>query len=246
MPKKIVAGNWKMNLNASDANALISALEKKQNTLDVEVMAFPPSLFISGLSKEKIRIGVQNFYSKDKGAYTGEISILQAKSVGASIGLIGHSERRSLFGETNELLKDKVDAALSQGFSFIFCCGEPLEVREAGKENEFVKKQLEESLFHLSEEEMKGCVIAYEPVWAIGTGRTATSEQAENMHKEIRSWIAEEYKKEVAETVSILYGGSCKPSNARELFACPNVDGGLIGGASLNVEDFSSIINSFE
>ena len=246
MPKKIVAGNWKMNLNASDANALISALEKKQNTLDVEVMAFPPSLFISGLSKEKIRIGVQNFYSKDKGAYTGEISILQAKSVGASIGLIGHSERRSLFGETNELLKDKVDAALSQGFSFIFCCGEPLEVREAGKENEFVKKQLEESLFHLSEEEMKGCVIAYEPVWAIGTGRTATSEQAENMHKEIRSWIAEEYTKEVAETVSILYGGSCKPSNARELFACPNVDGGLIGGASLNVEDFSSIINSFE
>lgn len=246
MPKKIVAGNWKMNLNISEANALINALEKKELASDVEVMAFPPSLFISGLSKGKTTIGVQNFHSKDKGAYTGEVSILQAKSVGASIGLIGHSERRSLFAETNELLKEKVDAALTQDFSFIFCCGEPLEIREAGKENEFVKKQLVESLFHLSEEEMKECVIAYEPVWAIGTGRTASSEQAESMHKEIRSWITEQYSIEIAETVSILYGGSCKPSNAKELFACPNVDGGLIGGASLNADDFSSIINSFE
>lgn len=247
MPRKIVAGNWKMNLTSLEAEELMRDVDALDRPVDVKVLAFVPALFVSDLVKtaEGVKIGVQNFFHEDKGAFTGEISIDQVRSVGAVCGLIGHSERRMLFDETNELLKLKVDAAINKDFSFIFCCGEPLEVREIGEQNRFVKEQLEQSLFHLSADQLKNKIIAYEPVWAIGTGETATTAQAEAMHAEIRKWLIERYDKETAESISILYGGSCNAENAKELFACPNVDGGLIGGASLNAESFGKIIHSF-
>lgn len=248
MAQKIVAGNWKMNLESEQAFNLVDELNEKIEETSVRVLLFPPSLYvkpISKMNKGKFELGVQNFYTKDAGAFTGEISIGQVKSVGGSVGLIGHSERREYFKESNAFLKEKVNAAIEKDFDFIFCCGEPLEVREAGEELEFVKKQLQESLFHLSGEQMKKSVIAYEPIWAIGTGKTATSDQAESMHASIRSWVREAYDSNTADGVSILYGGSCKPGNAKELFACPNIDGGLIGGAALKADDFSAIINSF-
>ena len=173
------------------------------------------------------------------------MAIDQIRSVGGEIALIGHSERRSIFGESDALLKQKVDAAVSAGFDFIFCCGEPLEIREAGTQEEYVKAQLEAALFHLPKEAVQDVVIAYEPVWAIGTGKTATSDQAEEMHAAIRSWIVDSYDQDTAEKVSILYGGSCNENNAKELFSCPNVDGGLIGGASLKADAFCAIIDSF-
>ncbi|MFT5860384.1 MAG: triosephosphate isomerase [Flavobacteriaceae bacterium] len=246
MPQNIVAGNWKMNLNLEEGIELIHGITT--NAPNVQVIVFPPSLFVNGISiaaGEKCAIGVQNFYSQEAGAFTGEVSIAQVKNAGASIGLIGHSERRGLFCESNSLLKEKVNAALVNDFKFIFCCGEPLEVREAGSESEFVRQQLEESLFHLTAEQMTNGIIAYEPIWAIGTGRTASSEQAEDMHREIRSMLENRYNAQIASSVSILYGGSCKPSNAKELFACPNVDGGLIGGAALDAAAFNGIIDSF-
>jgi triosephosphate isomerase len=248
MAQKIVAGNWKMNLEKEEAFDLVNQLNEKIEESTVRVIAFPPSIYvlpISKMSQGKFDLGVQNFYAKSAGAYTGEISIPQVKSVGGSIGLIGHSERREYFQEGNEFLKEKVDAALENSFEFIFCCGEPLEVREVGEELNFVKKQLEESLFHLSAEQMWKAIIAYEPIWAIGTGRTASAEQAEDMHANIRSWVEEKYNEETAKSVTILYGGSCKPENAKELFACPNIDGGLIGGAALKADDFCAIINAF-
>lgn len=247
MAKKIVAGNWKMNLNADSALSLINGLSENSLPSDVRVIVFPSSIFIDKVVSvtSGIEVGCQNFSHEDNGAFTGEISIDQVKSIGANVGLIGHSERRAYYKEDNALLKAKVDQAIKEDFEFIFCCGEPLFVREEGKEFSFVREQLNESLFHLTTEQMKNKVIAYEPVWAIGTGKTATSEQAEDMHRNIRSWVSEKYGKEVASSVSILYGGSCKPSNAQELFACANVDGGLIGGAALNVDDFSQLIKSF-
>ncbi|NVK66449.1 MAG: triose-phosphate isomerase [Flavobacteriales bacterium] len=248
MAQKIVAGNWKMNLSAGEGKTLVSEIVAGDRSSDVAVMVFPPSLYVQKLSevaKNEISVGVQNFNPNESGAFTGELAISQVKSVGSSIGLIGHSERRSLFGESDAFLKLKVDAAIAQGFQFIFCCGEPLEIREAGTEFNYVKNQLEASLFHLSAEQMKNGIIAYEPVWAIGTGKTATSSQAEEMHAEIRSWLTEKYGEDTAQSVSILYGGSCNNKNAKELFACPNVDGGLIGGASLKAESFLEIINAF-
>lgn len=248
MAKKIVAGNWKMNLNLDEANSLVESLKNKDWSNEVEVILFPSHVLISSVVnviKDKCSVGVQSFSQYEKGAYTGENSIAQVKSVGATIGLIGHSERRSIFGETNEQLKDKVDQAISNDFDFIFCCGEPLEVRESGNELSYVLNQLEQSLFHLSADDMKDVIIAYEPVWAIGTGRTASSDQAEAMHKSIRKSIELKYGVEVAKAVTILYGGSCNAGNASELFSKPNVDGGLIGGASLKAEDFMSIIDSF-
>ena len=218
MAQKIVAGNWKMNLEKEEAFDLVNQLNEKIEESTVRVIAFPPSIYvlpISKMSQGKFDLGVQNFYAKSAGAYTGEISIPQVKSVGGSIGLIGHSERREYFQEGNEFLKEKVDAALENSFEFIFCCGEPLEVREVGEELNFVKKQLEESLFHLSAEQMWKAIIAYEPIWAIGTGRTASAEQAEDMHANIRSWVEEKYNEETAKSVTILYGGSCKPENAK-------------------------------
>ncbi len=249
MRKKIVAGNWKMNLVSSEANSLFDSIsENLADELIPTIMVFPPSLFVSQLKQKgnsKIEIGVQNFYPKDKGAFTGEISVAQVKDLGLSQVLIGHSERRAYFNESSSFLKDKVDAALSYKLGIVFCCGEPLEIREANSELSYVKNQLEESLFHLSETEIQKCSIAYEPVWAIGTGITATTEQAEAMHKEIRKWLAERYSNEVAESISILYGGSCTAVNAKELFSCPNVDGGLIGGAALDSTTFLQIANSF-
>lgn len=248
MAKKIVAGNWKMNLSRNEAKDLIDNLNDVVAASDVEVIVFPTSLYVAEVADfayDNIRVGVQNFSANDNGAYTGELSIEQAKSVGANIGLIGHSERREYNKESNQDLKEKVDAAIAKGFDFIFCCGEPLSIREANTQDQFVKQQLEESLFHLSKEEMKNKVIAYEPIWAIGTGLTASSQQAEDMHAAIRSWIVEKYDQDTANQVSILYGGSCKPSNAPELFACPNVDGGLIGGAALDANSFNGIINSY-
>jgi triosephosphate isomerase len=248
MAQKIVAGNWKMNLDLQEGIKLAQEIGEGDLPTDVSVMIFPPALYVERVSQSaegKIKVGVQNFYSENAGAFTGELGIPQVKSVGGSIGLIGHSERRALLGENHEFLKEKVDAAMANDFEFIFCCGEPLEIREAGEESAYVRKQLDESLFHLETEDIKGCIIAYEPVWAIGTGKTATTEQAESMHAEIRELLAQRYDQETAQSVSILYGGSCKPENAAELFACPNVDGGLIGGAALKAESFRAIINSF-
>lgn len=246
MARKIVAGNWKMNLQLNEGISLLDEILAGLKPSDVSVMIFPPAPFIHTLASNSgaISVGAQNFNQHDAGAFTGECSIQQLRSVGATIGLIGHSERRALYGETHEILKQKVDAAIAHDFQFIFCCGEPLEVRENGEEFTYVKQQLEESLFHLSTEQIQRGIIAYEPVWAIGTGKTASSEQAEEMHAHIRSWLEERYNSDVAQSVSILYGGSCNEKNAAELFACPNVDGGLIGGASLKAESFLHIINA--
>jgi triosephosphate isomerase (TIM) len=248
MAQKIVAGNWKMNLESEEAFQLVESLNEKVNNDNVRVILFPPSLYILPIvkmNKGKYDVGAQNFFIKDSGAFTGEISIPQIKSVGGTSVLIGHSERRAFFGEHNAFLKNKVDLCVYHGIDYIFCCGEPLEIREAGTELDFVRQQLDESLFHLTAEQIDGGIIAYEPVWAIGTGKTASSEQAESMHMNIRSWISEKYGDAVANNVSILYGGSCNPGNAKELFACPNVDGGLIGGAALKAEDFNAIIESY-
>ncbi len=248
MPKKIVAGNWKMNLNLSEAKNLTDEILEKDLPQDVEVIIFPPAVFVgelSGKAGNRMAVGVQNFNPNQKGAFTGELSVDQVKSVGATTALIGHSERRTLFGEGHAFLKQKVNAAIRSKFPVVFCCGEPLSERKAGNEYAFVKQQLEESLFHLTKEEMHYVTIAYEPVWAIGTGETASAEQAEEMHKAIRTWLIAQYGSEVAEATSLLYGGSCKPENAKELFACENVDGGLIGGASLKAGSFYEIITSF-
>lgn len=248
MPQKIVAGNWKMNLSLTEGLDLVKGIDACERDQNVRTIVFPPALFVHTIGARasgEIEVGVQNFHPESEGAFTGELSIKQLKSAGATIGLIGHSERRAYFGESNAFLKEKVDAAVSNDFEFIFCCGEPLFIREKNGELDFVKNQLNESLFHLTAEQIKGKIIAYEPVWAIGTGRTASSAQAEDMHKAIRSWIVEKYDQATAESISILYGGSCNRSNANELFSCPNVDGGLIGGASLKADDFCSIINAF-
>jgi triosephosphate isomerase len=247
MAQKIVAGNWKMNLTRDEAIDLVKRVNEHQKPESVRVMMFPPSIFIADVVQQAdgIIVGAQNCYFEPKGAFTGELSISQVKSVGGSITLIGHSERRAIFGESDALLKQKVDACVSEGFPFIFCCGEPLEEREAGHELAFVREQLNASLFHLSKEAISNTVIAYEPVWAIGTGKTASASQAEEMHAAIRSWLVEMYDENTAQQVSILYGGSCNEKNAGELFSCPNVDGGLIGGASLKADAFCAIMDAF-
>lgn len=247
MRRKIVAGNWKMNLDWEAANELFQTLKTIRNE-QVEVIVFPSSLYLSAFATEEnttLKVGAQNAYPKENGAYTGEIAFSQLKSIGVSHVLIGHSERREYFSESNEFLKEKVDACLENGITPVFCCGESLPVREQKEEVTFVTRQIEESLFHLHADGLKKCVIAYEPIWAIGTGLTATSEQAEQMHLNIRQYIAGRYGAETAEHISILYGGSCNEKNAKELFSCPNVDGGLVGGASLKADSFTQIINAF-
>jgi len=246
MRNKIVAGNWKMNLLSAEAKDLGRKIKEAASELEgVEVLLFPPSIYLQSLAEIAVPVGAQNFYPAENGAFTGEISISQVKDCGATHVLIGHSERRAIFGEQADFLKQKVDSALTHEIAPVFCCGEPLEIREAGTELVYVKKQLEESLFHVSAEDMQNCIVAYEPVWAIGTGKTATFAQAEEMHRSIRSWIAEKYSDTVAQNCSIIYGGSCNVSNAQELFSSPNVDGGLIGGASLQAESFIKIAQSF-
>lgn len=248
MRKKIVAGNWKMNLLWEEAMDLAKGVFNASLDLEnVEMIVFPPFIYAPTIitNNPQLNVGLQNFYPADKGAFTGEVSITQAKNIGAKYVLIGHSERRAIFNENEVFLKEKVNAALANDLTPVFCCGEPLEIRETNKELTYVKQQLVDSLFHLSAEDMVKCIVAYEPVWAIGTGKTASVEQAESMHKSIRSWIAEHYSKELSEEISILYGGSCNASNAKELFACENVDGGLIGGAALQLDAFITIAQSF-
>lgn len=247
MRQKIVAGNWKMNLSKSEAIALYKSVNEQDPGEDVQLIVFPSSVYLDSLKSldGKLPVGVQNFHPEEKGAFTGENSIVQVKYLGAEYVLIGHSERRMHFNEDGLFLKEKVDAALRHDVKIIFCCGEPLSIREMNAQEYFVEQQLIESLFHLSNTSMEQIVIAYEPIWAIGTGKTATSEQAESMHKSIRGFIEKQYGARTAEKISILYGGSCNPSNASELFACENVDGGLIGGAALKASDFIQIANSF-
>ena len=249
MRKKIVAGNWKMNNSASEAAILANELTQLEYNEEVTLLVIPPALFIENaidtFIESDIKVGAQNCSNQEKGAYTGEISAKMIASIGVEYVIVGHSERRAYFAETNELLAEKVNQVLSNQITPIYCCGEVLEEREANNHFEVIKTQIAEGLFHLSTTEIKKTVVAYEPVWAIGTGVTASSEQAQEMHAFIRNLLKEQYNEEVAESISILYGGSCKPTNAEELFANKDVDGGLIGGASLVAEDFIAIANSF-
>ena len=252
MRKKIVAGNWKMNLNLQDGVALAKeineALVAEKPNCDVVICT--PFIHLASvaqvLDSSVVGLGAENCADKEKGAFTGEVSAEMVKSTGAQYVILGHSERRQYYGETAEILKEKVDLALAHGLKVIFCCGETLEEREAEKQNEVVKAELAGSVFHLDAEAWKNIIIAYEPIWAIGTGKTATSDQAEEMLAYIRSIVAEKYGQEAAEETSILYGGSCKASNAPELFSKPNIDGGLIGGASLKCADFKGIIDAWK
>lgn len=244
MRSKIVAGNWKMNLSLNEAKELCKEVNTMNIGPGIEVYIFPPMLYVADCKSlsSNLKVGAQNAYPKDTGAYTGEVSMWQLKEAGIPAVLIGHSERREYFGEDSAFLKQKLDAALAHGIKPFFCCGEPLEIRQNGSFLNYVKKQLEESVFHLTAAEFEQVVLAYEPIWAIGTGQTASTEQAEEMHAAIRSWIKAQYGNEMAEKTSILYGGSCNPGNAQALFACENVDGGLIGGASLKAADFSVLV----
>ena len=249
MRNKIVAGNWKMNKTLEEANALTSEIigmvadEVKGN---VKVVLCTPFPYLHSIKNQlgnnaRIAVGAQNCSEHESGAYTGETSAAMIKSLGVPYVIIGHSERRQYFGEDGPLLAKKTDKALAHGLTPIFCCGEPLEIREKGTHEALVKKQVEESLFHLSAEALQKVVIAYEPVWAIGTGKTATSQQAQDMHAVIRKHLASKYGA-VAQSISILYGGSVKADNAKELFACADVDGGLVGGASLKSREFVEIV----
>jgi triosephosphate isomerase len=251
MRKKIVAGNWKMNKDLEEGQKLASEvinIAKTELPSDVVLIMCTPAVLLHPVAQlakgSKVAVGAQNVFHKESGAYTGEVSILQVKSVGATYVILGHSERREYFNETNAQLAEKVSLILKHGLTPIFCCGETLQQREAGIHFDFVKSQLTESLFHLSESEFSKVIIAYEPIWAIGTGLTATSAQAQEMHAILRAHLASKFGK-VAENTPILYGGSAKPSNAKELFSQADVDGGLIGGASLVARDFIDIAKSF-
>lgn len=253
MRKQIAAANWKMNLTLQQGEALLDDIIAKPHQLSAHqqaVFAVPfPYLIMAQqkvAGKENVYIAAQNCYSKKSGAYTGETSVEMLQSIGISVVVLGHSERREYFQESNEFLAQKINICLEYNITPIFCCGEALNIREAGIQNEFVAKQLEESLFHLNAEQIQKIVIAYEPIWAIGTGKTATSAQAQEMHAYLRSVLAEKYGAAVADNISILYGGSVKGSNAKEIFSQPDVDGGLVGGASLIADEFVTIINSLK
>ena len=253
MRKHIVAGNWKMNCTFDEADELINGImEKLENTelpRETQLIVCPPFPYLEMTSDyandSYFMVGAQNVSDQEKGAYTGEVSAEMLESMEIDYCIVGHSERRGYYGETDKIVAAKVDQLLKHGLKPIVCVGEVLEEREAGKQLDVVKRQVEEGLFHLTAEQMKEVVIAYEPVWAIGTGKTATPEQAQEIHAHSRSLLAAKYGKEVADEISILYGGSCKPGNAKELFANPDVDGGLIGGASLKADDFIAIAEAF-
>lgn len=252
MRKKIVAGNWKMNMTLQDgirlAKEINDMLAAEKPNCDVVICT--PFIHLASIARvidqNVLRLGAENCADKEKGAFTGEVSAEMVKSTGAQYVILGHSERRGYYGETPEILKTKVELALKNNLKIIFCIGESLGEREAGRQNDVVKAELEGSLFNLGEAEFKNIVVAYEPIWAIGTGKTATSGQAEEMHAFIRSIIAQRYGDTVAADTTILYGGSCKPGNAAELFAKPDIDGGLIGGASLKAADFKGIIDAWK
>jgi len=248
MRTKIVAGNWKMNMNFSETKDLINELSAQSQTSDAKVMIAPtytnlPSS-VDLLENSSIEVVAQNMHFAENGAYTGEISASMLKSIGISTVILGHSERRAYFNETDTDLAKKVSQALANDMNVVFCFGEELEDRKSSQEEAVVESQLKNALFHLEADDFKHIVLAYEPVWAIGTGETASPEQAQDMHAFIRKTIASKYGAEVADSVSILYGGSVKPGNAEEIFSKPDVDGGLIGGASLKAEDFFSIVNA--
>ncbi len=252
MRKNIVAGNWKMNTTVAEGVQLAKEVNEAvaaAGELKCDVVIGVPFTHLTAVKNvidiEKVGLSAENCANKEKGAYTGEVSAAMVASTGANYVILGHSERREYYNETPEILKEKVDLALANGLKIIFCCGESLELRNAGTYEEFIKAELKDSLFHLSAEEFANIVIAYEPIWAIGTGVTATSDQAEEVHAFIRSFLAEKYGETVANDTTILYGGSCKPTNAPELFAKPNIDGGLIGGASLKAADFMGIVTAF-
>ncbi len=249
MRKHIVAGNWKMNLDVTQTNQLIEALKEKTLSADVSVAIATPSVYLASAVKQTkdsvIHVASQNMHQVTSGAFTGEISATMLKSIGVNTTLLGHSERRAYFYETDELLAEKVTTALQNEVDIIFCFGEELEDRKSDNHFDVVTNQLQKALFHLDASQWKDIVLAYEPVWAIGTGETASPEQAQEMHAHIRAVLAAQYDDILAQSVSILYGGSVKPSNAKDIFAKPDVDGGLIGGASLNADDFAAIVNAF-
>ena len=251
MRKNIVAGNWKMNTTLPEglqlAKEVNDALKGVDAKCDVIIcVPFTHLASINGvIDKNRLGLGAENCADHVSGAYTGEVSAPMVASTGATYVILGHSERRQYYGETSETLKEKVKLALANGLTPIFCIGEVLEEREAGKHFEVVKTQIEDALFDLSAEDFSKLILSYEPVWAIGTGKTATDDQAQEIHAYIRSVIEGKYGKEVAENTSILYGGSCKPSNAKALFAKPDVDGGLIGGAALKADSFMGIVEAF-
>ena len=253
MRKQIAAANWKMNLTIQQGEKLLNDIlalphELKNNQQAVFAVPFPYLTMaqqkLSG--KQNVFVAAQNCYNKKSGAYTGEVSVEMLQSIGVSVVVLGHSERREYFNESNQFLAEKVNICLENNMTPIFCCGEALSIREANTQNEFVGKQLQESLYHLSAEQIQKVVIAYEPIWAIGTGKTASSAQAQEMHAFIRSQLAKQYGDAVANNISILYGGSVKANNAKELFSQPDVDGGLVGGASLIAEEFNAIINALK
>jgi len=251
MRKKIVAANWKMNLTLNEGAELVNDIFKGMPVLndDREVVIAPPFLHLTQTAQQltgmiDVHLGAQNCHSEASGAYTGEVSAAMLKSADVVYVIIGHSERREYFKEDDATLAKKVNQALNNELKVIFCCGEPLNIREANTQNAYVENQVKAGIFHLSSEQLDNIVIAYEPIWAIGTGRTASSAQVQDMHRHIRQVVSAQYGPEVAGSTSILYGGSCKPSNAAELFACPDVDGGLIGGASLKAVEFLGIINA--
>lgn len=250
----IVAGNWKMNKTVDEAVILVQELSERiseQTVGDVKVVVSPPYVVLPQVISELwdnslISVAAQNCHQNESGAFTGEVSAKMLQSIEADAVILGHSERREYFGEINEMIAAKVNAALENSLVPIFCCGEVLEQRQDGSYFEVVKNQIIEGLFHLEDDAFSKVVIAYEPVWAIGTGETASPEQAQEMHAFIRGVVSEKYGTEIAENTSVLYGGSCKPSNAQELFANPDVDGGLIGGASLKADDFVAIIEALK
>lgn len=253
MRKQIAAANWKMNLTLQQATELLDEIMNKNIALsgDQQVVFGVPFPYLV-LAKEKVKnhagyfIAAQNCYTQSSGAYTGEVSPVMLASCGIEYVIIGHSERREYFEEDNKMLAQKVDICFSNGLQPIFCCGEPLQIRESETQNEYVEQQIKESLFHLEPATLKNFVMAYEPIWAIGTGKTASAEQAQEMHAHIRSVFAQKYGNEIAESISILYGGSVKANNAHEIFEKPDVDGGLVGGASLNATEFETIIKSLK
>ena len=251
MRKNIVAGNWKMNLNREEGIKLVEeVISLVSSDNNVEVVFSPSFLYLHKVNKmcandNLLQTASQNISHNESGAFTGEVSAQMVNSLNVKYTILGHSERREYFNETNIELKQKVDLSLKNNLEIIFCCGESLNQRESGIHFDWIKQQLTESVFHLTEKEFEKVVIAYEPIWAIGTGVTASSDQAEEIHQFVRNVITEKYNENIAENTSILYGGSCNPTNAKELFSKKNIDGGLIGGASLNAENFTRIIKSF-
>lgn len=250
MRKQIVAGNWKMNNDLSQTEELLASLKEKVIPENVTVMVAPPFISLykafESIKSHPITLAAQNMHQSKSGAFTGEISAQMLKSVGVNVVILGHSERRAYFHENNEILAEKINTALDNDMTVIYCFGEELEDRKSGNHFKIVKQQLEQALFHIANASWEKIILAYEPVWAIGTGETASPDQAQEIHKYVRDLIAKSYNTTIANHVSILYGGSVKPSNAAEIFSKNDVDGGLIGGAALHAEDFIAIVNAFK